>query len=169
MAVSIAVYCQRSVAAVTPEEIVSALRSADLSVLARSRGLSPFWLQEALANLKVESVGSEGFDEYALSYRPAPLPQCTIRRLLLVEGAHDPALKELRAVHHPGMDKIREHVDRAKEVVSIEIGGSGQQMTALLASEIARWMAEIANGLIARSDQSWWDLDEQGVYRRILP
>lgn len=169
MAASIAVYCKRSVAEITPEEIVSALRSADFSLLVQGRGLLPFRLDDALDHLKVESVGSKGFDEYAFSYRPAPLPQCTIRRLPLVEGAHDPVLEELRTVHHPGMDKIRRHVDRAKEVVSIELDGPGQQMTALLASEIARWIADVGDGLIARSDQSWWDLDEQGVYRRILP
>lgn len=170
MAASIAVYCKRSVAEVKPVEIFAALQSADLRTLAESRYIPPYRVNDALANLKIESVGGKGFDEYALSYRPAPLPQCVVRRLTLAEGVKDPSLEQLRTVHHPGMDKIRTHVGQAKDVVCIELSpGTSQQITALLASEVARWIAEIGDGLIARSDQTWWELDDLGAYRRILP
>ncbi len=169
MAASLAVYCRHSVAHLTPGEIAGALRSADLWTLARSRYISRFHVEEALVNLRIENVGANQFEEYVLSYRPVPLPQCILRRLTLVEGVHDSAMDELRTVHHPGMDKIRKHIGRSKDVVSIEVSGPGEQITALLASEIARWIAEFGDGLIARSDQTWWELDDQGAYRRILP
>ncbi len=170
MADTIAVYCKRSVVRVTPVEIFTALQAADLWTLAESRYIPPFRVQHALEDLKIESVGAGGFNEFAVSYRPAPLPQCLLRRLPLAAGTSDPALDELQSLHHPGLDRIRRHVRKAKDVVSIELSSMpDQQITALLASEIARWLAEIGDGLIARSDQTWWELDDLGAYRRILP
>lgn len=170
MPASIAVYCKRSVALITPVQVFTALQEADFWTLAESRYIPPFRVQQALGDLKIENVGSGGFLEYALSYRPAPLPQCVVRRLALAEGVHDPALDELEGLHHPGIDRIRRHVKQAKDVVTLELSSMpDQQMTALLASEIARWLAEMGDGMIARSDQTWWDLDDLAAYRRILP
>lgn len=170
MAVMISVYGKRSVAPVASEEFLMALRSADMATIAESRHLWPGWIDDALARLRIVRTESEAVTRWEFWYESSSLPQCVVRCVPLPAGAHDVELEELRTLHHPGIDQIRRHLAESVERVTLEFPEDRQQfLTAILASEAARWIAEMGDGIISRADNTWWDLDPLGAYRRILP
>ncbi len=166
----ISVYCKCSVAQTTAQELLAALQAADVSMIAQSRHLWPGLIDDVLTHLRIVRSQSEQSTRWELTYWPTDHPQCVIRCEPLAAGAHDPQLDELRTLHHPGVDKIRQHLSQAVELVTLEFPQDRHAVTtALLASEAARWFAELGDAVIARIDNTWWDLDQLGAYRRILP
>lgn len=170
MAVMISVYCKAPVATATSEELLSAIRSGDVAMIAQSRHLWPGLIDDVLGHLRIVRSESEDATRWQLWYWAGKQPQCTIRCAVLAGGASDPQLEELRGLRHPGVDRIREHLRQSVEVVTLDFPQDRHAVTtALVASEAARWFAEQGDAVIGRADNTWWDLDELGAYRRILP
>jgi hypothetical protein len=170
MPVMLSVYCKRSVAAVTSEDLLATLRSADVAMIAESRHLWLGLIDDVLTHLQIVRSQSEKSVRWELRYWPGIEPQCVIRCAALLSGARDPHLDQLRTIHHPGVDRIRRHLAESLEWVTFDFPQDRHAVTtALLASEAARWFAELGDAVIARADNSWWDLDQLGAYRRILP
>ena len=80
MAIRYTVYCQRSVAGVTPEQLLAGVCEADLFTIAENNDVPDDVIEDALAQLRIENVDPQGFRWYRLCYRPAGVRQIDVER-----------------------------------------------------------------------------------------
>jgi hypothetical protein len=163
MASRFTVYCKRSVADVTPEELLAGTRIADLHTIAEGDGISDDdVILDALGQLRIENKDPSGFRFYRLCYRPDGQRQIDIDRWQIrgeVEAVIAEVLDDLAAKSHPAVARIQAHLRQTVDIVSASFGSSAsEQMAPTLASEVTRWLAENYDGIIRAADHSWWEL-----------
>jgi hypothetical protein len=172
MAIRYTVYCQRSVADVTPEQLLAGTRAADLRTIAEG-DVPDDVIADALRHLRIENVDSTGFRFYRLCYRPDGLRQIDVERWQTadeVRGVAAEVAEGLEDEGHPALERIRAHLDGTVDIVAASFGsGPGQRMAPVLASEVARWLAAEFGGIIRAADGSWWELGSFGEYQPLRP
>ena len=162
MAVRYTVYCKRSAAQVTPEQLLAGTRVADLHTIAENDDIPEDLIMSALKQLRMENVEEAGFRFYRLCYREAGRRQIDVERwqtLEEVRGVAAEVLEDLEARRHPALNRIRAHLSETVDIVSASFGSSPEEKIApVLASEVTRWLAEQYDGIIRAADDSWWEL-----------
>lgn len=173
MAIRYTVYCRRSAAGVTPEQLLAGSREADLHTIAENDDIPDDVIRDALRQLRIQNVDPPGFRFYRLCYRPDGVRQIDVERWQTadeVRGVAAEVLEGLEAEGHPALDRIRAHLGQTVDIVSASFGsGPGERMAPVLASEVARWLAETFGGIIRAADYSWWQLGGYGEYQPLLP
>ncbi len=173
MAIRYTVYCQRSVAGVTPEQLLAGVCEADLFTIAENNDVPDDVIEDALAQLRIENVDPQGFRWYRLCYRPAGLRQIDVERWQTADevlAVVEEELEELEAEGHPALDRLRAILGQAVDVVGASFGSSaGESMAPVLASEVTRWLAEGFGGVIRAADDSWWELGHHREYQPLRP
>jgi hypothetical protein len=165
MAVRYTVYCKRSAAEVTPEQLLGGLREADLHTIAENDDVPDDIAEEAVRQLRVERVTPDGFGFYRLCYRPDGMRQIDIERWQTegeVRSVALEVLEDLAAARCPQLAKIQPHLEQTIDIIDLSFGSSGgEEMATILASESARWLAERCHGIIRAADDSWWELGQR--------
>lgn len=173
MAARYTVYCRRSAAAVTPEQLLRGVQFADLHTLAEFSDVPEDLITAALAQLRIENIKPGGFFWYRLGYRPPGKRQIDIERWRTPEemqGDVAEVLEALEGAAHPALTRIRSHLQATVDVVSASFGSSPEeQMAPVLASEATRWLAEQFDGVIRAADGTWWRLGRHHEYQPLWP
>jgi hypothetical protein len=174
MAIRYTVYCKRSVAGVTPEQLLAGVQSVDLHTIAEGDEIPDEVIVEALGQLRIENVDPSGFRFYRLCYRPAGKRQIDVERWQTageVQGVAAEVLEGLEDEGHPALGRIRAHLQGTVDIVAASFGSSpGEQMAPVLASEVTRWLAEKYDGIIRAADDTWWELGPRyHEYRPLHP
>jgi hypothetical protein len=162
MAIRYTVYCKRSVAAVTPEQLLAGVQVADLHTIAENDDIPDDVIVDALGQLRIENVDPIGFRFYRFCYRPAGKRPIDVERWQNaeeVQGVVAEVLASLADDGHPALARIRTHLQQTVDIVDASFGSSPEeQMAPVLASEVARWLAEKFDGIIRAADDTWWEL-----------
>ncbi len=162
MAIRYTVYCKRPVADVTPEQLLAGMQVADLHTIAENDDIPDDVIVDALGQLQIENVDQNGFRFYRLCYRPAGRRQIDVERwqtLDEVRGVVAEVLEGLEGDGHAALERIRTHLRQTVDIVDASFGSSpGEEIAPVLASEVARWLAEKFDGIIRAADATWWEL-----------
>ncbi len=162
MAIRYTVFCKRSVAQVTPEQLLVGTRIADLHTIAENDDVPEDIILSALHQLRMENVDTAGFRFYRLCYRPTGKRQVDVERWQMLDEVRDvvaEVLEGLEADSHPALSRIQTHLSQTIDIVDASFGSSPEeQMAPILASEVTRWLAEKFDGIIRAADDSWWEL-----------
>jgi hypothetical protein len=173
MPIRYTVYCQQSVAAVTPQQLLAGTREADLHTIAENDDIPDDVILDALKQLRIETVEPQGFRFYRLCYRPNGVRQIDVERWQTaaeVRVVVAEVLEDLEATGHPALDRIRAHLGKTVDVVDASFGSMpGERMAPVLASEVTRWLAAKFEGIIRAADDSWWELGGHGEYKQLQP
>jgi hypothetical protein len=173
MAIRYAVYCQQSVAKVTPEQLLAGTRESDLHTIAECEDIPDEVIVAALDQLRIENVQPPGFAFYRLCYRPDGVRQIDVERWQAageVRGVIAEVLEELEHHSHPALACIRQHFEQTVDIVDASFGSApGEAMAPVLASEVTRWLAEHYGGIIRAADDTWWTLGRHGEYQPLRP
>jgi hypothetical protein len=171
MAARYTVYCKQSVAHVTPEQLLAGVCDADLHTIAEV-DVPEDAIVSALGQLRIENVKPDGFRWYRLCYRPSGLRQIDVERWQTPEEVRGDAaepLEDMQDDGHPAFARICDDLEQAVDIVSASFGSSeGEEMAPVLASEVARWLAEKYDGIIQAADGRWWSLGKSGEYRPLV-
>jgi hypothetical protein len=172
MAARYTVYLKRSAAGVTPEQLLDGTTEADLHTIVED-DLPDEVIVEALEQLRMENVKPRGFVWYRLCYRPAGKRQIDVERWQTpeeIQGVAEEVVEDLLERGHPGLDRIRKHLQATTDIVFASFGSStGEEMAPILASEVTRWLAEHFDGIIRAADNSWWELGDSHEYQPLAP
>ena len=161
------VYCKKSVAHVTPQELLKGVTSADLPALARKEGVPEDQVAAVLDVLRAENMKPPGFVVYRLFYRPGGLRQVDVECWESkedVQAVLDEELEELAAEGHPHFKLIRAHLKQCVDVIDASAGAADEGMARVLAREAARWLAGHFDGIVRTSDQKWSRPGPQGEF-----
>jgi hypothetical protein len=174
VAIRYTVYCTKSAAHVTPEQLLAGVREADLLTIAENDDVPDDVAETAVSNLAITDLQPERpFTFYRLIYRPGPVRQIDVERWSSpdeVEGDIAELLEDLEAGAEPLLPRIRPHLESVVDVVSASFGSApGEAMAPILASEVARWLAEHFDGIIRAADDTWWQLGTVGEYVSMTP
>lgn len=169
MAIRYTVYCKQSVSHVTPRELLEGVQIADLYTIAEFNDVPDEVIESALDQLRIENIDANGFRFYRLCYRPEGLRQIDVERCQTqeeVRGVVAEVCESLQEKNHPSIDHISSHLKDTMDIVAASFGSSEEEMMApILASEVARWLAEKFDGLIRAADNSWWQLGAHSEYQ----
>jgi hypothetical protein len=172
VAVRYTVYCKQSVAHVTPEQLLAGVREADLPTIAENDDIPDDAIISALGSLLIEDVKPGGFCWYRLCYRPSGLRQIDVERWQTpeeVRGVATEVLGDMQDDGHPAFARIRVHLEEVVDIVDASFGSAkGEEMAPILASEVARWLAEKYDGIIRAADGSWWCLGKHDEYKPLV-
>jgi hypothetical protein len=161
------VYCKKSVAHVTPQELLKGVTSADLPALAKQEGVPEGQVAAALDALRIENMKPPGFVVYRLFYRPGGLRQVDVECWESkddVQAVLDEELKELAAEGHPHIKLIRAHLKQCVDVIDASTGAPAEAMARVLAREAARWLAGRFDGVVRTADEKWSRLGPRGEF-----
>jgi hypothetical protein len=169
MGIHYTVYCKKSVAHVSPEELLKGVTAVDLPALAKKGGVPDEEFAAALDALRIENMKPGGFVVYRLFFRPHGMRQVDIEcwdRKDDVQAVIDEELEELAAEGHSHFKQIRAHLKQAVDVIDTSCGSApGEVMARVLAAEVARWLAGRFDGIIRTADDKWWRLGPQGEFQ----
>jgi hypothetical protein len=173
MAAWIQIFCTRSLAEVTPDQILAGIDAADWWTIAEYNGIDDEAIVDAaLKYLKITSPRHQeaGKHRLRLFYRPARLRQVEIERwtdAALVADEVKEARESLARVRNLGAVKVRELLPRVLETVGIELGWDqlDGDMAAVLAYEVARWLAHTGKGILRDHNGTWWGVTRGGALR----
>jgi hypothetical protein len=176
MAAWVVLYCQRSLADVTPEQVLAGIDDADWWTLAEDYGFEDEKVvNAAVKRLRIKELPGDDSGQYRweLQYRPRGRRQIGIERWtnpVLVADEMRTAREALARVRKPGARTVREHLARVRETVGIELGWDQlEDIAVVFAFEVARWLAHAGKGLIEDYNDEWWGLTRGGAYKRLLP
>jgi hypothetical protein len=161
------VYCKKSVARVTPDELLKGVTAADLPALTKKEGVPEEQVAAALDVLRIENMKPPGFVVYRLFYRPSGLRQVDVECWESkddVQAVLDEELEELAAEGHPHFKLIRAHLKQCVDVIDTSVGAPNEAMARVLAREVARWLAGRFDGIVRTADEKWSRLDSQGEF-----
>ncbi|WP_157369151.1 hypothetical protein [Zavarzinella formosa] len=173
MAIRYTVYCRKSVAGVTPEQLLAGSREADLHTIAENDDIPDDVIVDALRQLRIQNVDPPGFRFYRLCYRPDGVRQIDVERWQTADevlAVVAEVLEGLEDKGHPALDRIRACLGQTVDIVNASFGSApGEKMAPVLASEVTRWLAQQFDGIIRAADDSWWQLGVHGEYQPLRP
>jgi hypothetical protein len=171
MAIRYTAYCKRSIAGVTPEQLLAGVQVADLHTIAEGDDIPDKVIVDALDQLRMENVDLTGFRFFRLCYRPAGKRQIDIERWQTadeVRGVVAEVLEGLEEKGHPALRRIRAHLRQTVDIIDASFGSAiGEQKAPVLASEVTRWLADKFDGIVRAVDDTWWELGPR--YREYQP
>jgi hypothetical protein len=149
------VYCKRSVAAVTPEDLLSHLEMLDFMTLGEDYDISAAALRAARP-LKIKNVEAGKFRLYHLTYGAANTRPIEIDRWE-TEGQHRSAVAEtidnLTIQDKTRAKKISDFLRTSADSVSVSFGIDPP--AAMFAWEVVRYFASEFDGIIDADDGEW--------------
>jgi hypothetical protein len=174
MPAHILVYCQQSAANVTAQALLAGLHDADLMTLAEGYGITDeeAVVKAAESYLRVEPGDAKTFTFFQLHYQAPERRQIQIERIAspaqIKEWVSD-ELEDLQDVQEKEESKIRRHLAQVKEIIYIELGWAQlENLGIVLSCEVAKHIAQVANGYIKDENGVWWQV-ESGICKRIWP
>jgi len=142
-------YCKKSVAELTPEQLLRGIRSADLHTIAEDYDLSDAVIADALRQLRIETATRGSSQYFRICYRPDGQRQIDLERWPTaeeVEAVKAEVLQELEG--EPLFEKVSAHLGQTVDIVSASFGSSQEEgMAPVIASEAVRWLAEQFDGI----------------------
>ena len=149
------VYCKRSVAAVTPETLLTHLKIPDYLTLGEDYDISVEAVRAALP-LRIENIDPGRFRLYHLSYgEPARRP-IEIHRWETEDqhrGAVDETIDNLTIKDTARATKISDFLRTSVDSVSVSFGVDPP--AAMFAWEVVRYFASEFDGIIQADDGEW--------------
>ncbi len=162
MAAWLTVYCTRSVSHVTARDLLTAIEDIeDIYTLAEGFGIEDEEVvKRALTQLRIEPVSEPEGVKFCLRYRPAAFRPVLIHWSAapeFVRGVVEETRELLEEATGKGVKRVRAHLERVIEVVSLELGWSQlEDMGIVLAGQVAEHLATIGAGLIKDQNDDWW-------------
>jgi hypothetical protein len=164
------VYCLKSVEHISAADILKGLNDLDWHLAAEYEGVEDdSEMDQALEYYSIEP----GEDSWlVLNYRPPGLRQFSIDVWAETDQPEwiEETLEELNGVGTEGHAIVSDHLKRCIEIVSIETGFMQFVGVApAFAHQVARYFAEVGDGLIEAEDQSWWKSDGGWFFESVHP
>lgn len=140
------------------ESLLATIMTSNYHTLCEQYGLDPALIQPALEYLSLEMAGGSAVPYFLVRYQPKHRPPLVVTRL-------DTTTAEIRRqllafADSPVPADIREHLLRARELVTVELlEAQLADVGLLLAYEFARWAAGLGSGIVYGLDGSWYRLN----------
>ena len=157
----LSVYCTRSVAHVTAEDLLASISEMDLHTIAEGFGIEDEAIVDAAVSaLRIEPVLQLEGVKFRLLYRPKDSRPVFI--YVSVEPAEvrelrDEVLEELAPSKARGVRRVRSHLARVIEVAALElVWNQLDDMGIVLAGQVAEYLAVVGKGLIQDHNDDWW-------------
>ena len=169
MASWITVYCRKSVGAVSPDQLLAGITDKDPSAsagvdywtLAESYAVEEDAVDTALEALRVEAEGP-GFEVYSVRYCAAPRLRPVFVRRWADEARVRRELDEAAELRKPSASTSK-LLEQTREVIGIELGATQlNDFGIVVAYEIARYLAQIGDGLICDLQDGWTIVRDRG-------
>jgi hypothetical protein len=167
MAWWLTVYCRTSVAELTTTQLHDGLcdrdeqapAGVDYVTLAEEHEISEADVDEALEHLAVELVGPKPLD-VEIRYREDPEARPIVVHLWSDPSRVAEEIEEAREGREPP-EGAHAYLSACREVVGIELGfGQLRDMGLVLATELARYLAQKGDGVIVDDEDEWYALDD---------
>lgn len=166
----ITVYCRTPVSSLTPTELLagicgedpSALAGVDYWTFAEGFGIEDEEVVDAALDVLRVRPGRERGLECEVCYQPEldarPIVvHCWSEPERVAEEIHE--AEENRSPPSAAIERLR----ASREVVGLELGISQlEDMGIVIAYEIARWLAQKGDGLVADDDDQWFRIERGG-------
>jgi hypothetical protein len=164
MAAWFTVYCARSTAAVSADDILASINAADVWTVAEGFGIEDDDAVEAACNvLQIEPISDQPGLRFRLSYRPPEFRPVIVHvwdDAEQVQEELEEADELLEDASGAGLGRIRAHLGRVTEVVAVELGWSQMEdMGVVLANLVAEFLAGAADGLMVDPMDAWWAVE----------
>jgi hypothetical protein len=174
VAVRYTAYCKKTTVCVTPQQLLSGVRQADLLTIAEGDQVPKELAESAEEHLAIADMAPDKpFTFYRLTYLPGTVRQIDVERWSSIEevrGELAELVGDLEAEENPVLPRIRAHLDSVVDIVDVSFGSSpGEAMAPILASEVTRWLAEQFDGIIRAADDTWWYLESAGEFVELTP
>jgi hypothetical protein len=163
MAWWLTVYCRNSVATLDAQQLADGLRDRDPQAragvdyrsLAEEHELAEDELNEALEQLSVVAVSPKPLD-LEIRYRRDPQSRPIVVHLWTDPARVAEEIDEAGESREPP-DSVLPYLSACREVVGIELGfGQLQDMGLVLASELARYLAQKGDGVFVDDEHEWY-------------
>lgn len=160
------VYCKRSAAAVTPENLLRHLNRLDFLTLGEDYELSEDRVEAALP-LRIENTDPSGFGEFRLCYgkletRPIDIDRWTGEQH---RGAVEETVENLTIEDQTRVKRISDVLRGSVDSVSISFGIDPP--AAMFAWEVVRYLASEFEGIIEADDGEWLMIEGDYQARRL--
>lgn len=161
MAAWLTVYCTRSVANITADDLVSFLDDLDLYTIAEEFGIEneEEVVDRALSHLRIEPVSKPKGVKFAIRYKPSKVRPVFFhlwndsRR---VQTEREEALEKLNNVSGRPVARMRRQIANCVEVVALELGLMQlEDMGLVLAAQIAEFISSAGAGLLCDQNDDW--------------
>ncbi len=165
MGVHYTIYCKKSLAQVSPNDLLKGVTATNLAARAQKEGVAEEQIALALDVLRIENLKPPGFVLYRLFHRPGAMRQVEVECWESkddVQAVIDEELEELAAEGHPHFKQIRAHLKQCVDVVDSSSAAPSEPMARVLAREVACWLAGRFDGIIRTADEKWWRLGPKG-------
>jgi hypothetical protein len=153
------VYLKRSAEAVTPAQLLQAIRDVEWDLVAEVCGVPQARINEADENMRIESAGP-GFYCYHLSYRPGDARPVAIERWPTPDVAAG-VIEEVIDNLDPKARwyaKVRKFLEECVDTVSASYGSAdGEEMAPILGSQAGLWLAQQFDGIIRDPCGDWYE------------
>jgi hypothetical protein len=163
MAAWLTVYCARSVAHVTAEDLIAVICDLeDPYTLAECYGIEDEEeaVDRAMKHLRIEPVAGPQGGKISVRYKPPdarPVLLHVWSRPKRVQTERDEALEQFEDVSGRNVARVRKHLADCVEVAALELGWTQlEDMGIVFASVIAEFLAVEGNGLIRDQNEDWW-------------
>jgi len=164
MAYWLTVYCRKPVSSLSPAQLLAGIRDQDPAApagvdywtVAEDFGIEDEAVVDAALDvLHVRPEGATGLDGLEVGYRSE-----AEARPIVVHCWSDPerVAEEIREAeeNRSPPPRVRERLRASTEVVGLELGFSQlEDMGIVIANELARWLAQKGDGVVADDDDGW--------------
>jgi hypothetical protein len=173
MSAEISVYCQKTIAHITPEMILAGISTVDFYTDANAYGIEDLsFVEAALIHLKV-TTQQPGFQQYTLHYRPSGSRQVEIRRRKSADEVirdRTETLEQLTLKSPLLAHRLREPLNQTIDIVQFSLTSEQlEDMAIVLSYEVAHWFAKIGGGYLRDDRGEWWTIDEDGCFTLLFP
>ncbi len=155
------VYLKRSAEAITPEQLLTAIRAVEWDLVAEACGVPMERISEADENLRIENFKPPGFIWYKLYYRPGGQRPVDIERWQTPDVAAGVIAEvidnlDLEAATY---GKVQRYLAECVDTVSGSYGSNlpGETMAPIFASQVCLWLAQQLDGIIRDPCGDWYE------------
>jgi hypothetical protein len=162
MAAWLTIYCTRSVASITADDLISLLNDLDLYTIAEGFGIEDEEevVDHALAHLRIEPVSKPKGVKFVVHYKPGksrPVYVHLWNDPKRVQTEREEALELLNNVRGRPVAGMRRRIAACVEVVALELGlKQVEDVGLVLAVQIAEFLAGEGAGLGRDHNDNWW-------------
>jgi len=142
-------------------DFLAAITRSNFHTLCAQYGLDPAMIHPALAHLTVKFFKRGLSPYFLLYYQPEDKPPLVVH--CISEGNKEKIMQE----RLPGLDKmlLREELGQTRQIFSIHLSEDQvRDMGLLLAYEVARWAAELGDGVMRGLDGVWYRLNRHSAF-----
>ena len=163
MTCRIVVLNQKSLGNIDGDAILAAISRSNFRTLCEQYGISPDLILPGRVSLEVVAVSRDIASFFLLYYHPDRRTPLIVNEWYFIDTVAKSNLEVL--LGEISSKVVREQLLSSSYLVSIDLSpGQLNDLGGLLAYELARWAAEIGNGLVRGLDGVWYRLNAHQAF-----